>query len=283
MHVMNKRFGLINTWNDLQDDGIEELLYPSFFMGQELSLQKFSAVWGSFLDRGDGGSKERRKAAAKEIGLDHFKNGQFAFQHQHGGTACLQTILYGIFLPLNTCRDSAIGKRLQDSISHISPPEVSGFPMSVNLQAWTKAMAEIGPLAVTQQEHAAQEALIRLSDPEETYPWLKQQFRYVTEFSGPDAAEIKREWDVATGLDVDPTHWWDESPKKMEAITLSQKQREQIKKIMDRSRTERRISQTAPLPWKNIDEFAIWLSRGDDVLKVTPQDIRMALVWFNSD
>ena len=283
MPLIDRGFGLINTWNDLQDDGIEDLLYPSFFIGQELSADDFPAVWNSFLNRMDGASRERRRDAAKEIKEESFKDGQFVFQHQYAGTACLQSVLFGIFLPLRTCRDVAIGKRIEDSISHIGPPEVSGFPVPANLQAWTKAMAEIGPLAVSQQERAAQEAMIRFSNLEELYPWLMHRFQYVSQFSGPDASEIKHEWDAATGLNLDPAYSWDWDRRKFDAIDFTEEQKERIKKITDRSRRERRISQTMSLPWVDIAAFASWLSRGEGILKVAPRDIRMSLVWFNSD
>jgi len=270
--MTKKRNGIIRTYIDRADDGIENLLYPSFFLGQELAYDVFHSIWAATIaSESPLINRNNQLAADKELGATLLKDGQYAMFHQYGGTACSPIILFGIFLPLSTCSDPAISKKITRLIERIG--QTFGEPPNESLQQWKSELLDIGPLTIAHEKKSAREAFIRLSNLSELHPWLKTHFKYAVEFSGPDSTEIQAESDAIIPLSEIDRHKANPSSEIWK----------QYASALTRGFRERRISETASLPWDNIDQFASWLTRGSGLLQVNPRDIRASLIWENSD
>ena len=270
--MIKKRKGVIRTYIDRDDDGIENLLYPSFFLGQELPYDAFPHVWAETIASEDSRiNRQNQIASDKEFGTTLLKAGQYAVWHQYGGAACSQAILFGIFLPVSTCCDAAVATKIDSLIKEIGP--TYDRPAQEEIDRWGMKLNEIGPLHIAKGENESSEALIRFTQLSELYPWLKARFKLAIEFDGPDHREIQAGADAIIApseidrYKVDPTS----------AIW------KQYAQALSRGFFERRINETASLSWENLNQFAGWLSRGKGLLAVNPEDIRGALIWANSD
>lgn len=268
---MIKKSGLINEWLDIQDAGILELIYPSFFIGVELSSDEFPHG-PMFL-----GDPHAEQAVLDKMAKLSLHSGQFVFQHQYGGSSGGQAILLGIVLPLSGCDDNDLRRSIGRAIAQMTRPVGSGAPDAETLDTWASIMRTLGPIRLS-DSRASEEALVRLESTDELYKWLKAHFSYITEFSGLGPEEVRRELRAVTGRDVDPTLFWRE-----EGAALSEADKSKVFAIQQRNRSSRAIGKLEPLSWKDVAAFADWLIGEHGPLKHKRKDVECALVWQNSD
>lgn len=264
--MKTKNSGIISD-SAMEDKGIEELFYPSFFLGTLLPIQPFDILTFKY-------SPKEIAFAEREIGLSSLKSGQFAMFHQYAGYSCSSESLLGVFMPLSSANDLDLFKALDTFTKEFQPKD----PTRASLQwpHWQPILKAIGPLESPKEDF--KEAFIRFP-ADRLYSWLKAHFRYVTEVQGLSNEELKKDFESIQPLkfpnlnDPNSQEWSDTATKGDQSRFLD---------VERRSRMSRRISKLEPLPWTNLDEFAVWLSRGEKH-RVKPEDVKAALIYENSD
>lgn len=255
LRMIKKRFGNISLGTRhfqtrLAAEGIEELIYPAFFLG--------------VISQGQPVTHE-----------NEFRDGQFVMSHIYAGTACSNRHLRGIFMPLSICKEK-------------DTPIIQALTQVASTGRYDQAlMNKIGPLNLMPfaggSSDGSNEALLWFTNSDEIYPWLKShEFKYVTEFIGPDTQDLR----------VLP-----EIVQRVSKENLSDPGDIQLALgIVEAAAHLREIGNSNSLTWSDTGEFARWLSCDGKIplerqryiphenrYVVEPAQISAAFIYANSD
>ncbi|MBI3506825.1 MAG: hypothetical protein HY059_18460 [Proteobacteria bacterium] len=165
-----------DSFSYLSDESTKRF-YPCFFIGVELA-----------------NNPNELKANVGSVG--NLKSGQFILTHEFNGHACSTVDLFGIFLPITTCRDPIIVDALRTITIDFAGEDKCYIqswrletPPGTSLPGIEELRAEFSKFSPLQLRPVArkvgtEEAIVRFTDPATTFDWLKLLgFQYIEEFN----------------------------------------------------------------------------------------------------